>query len=79
VQCSHGCRKRHCAPGAPASAVEDFLQRRLACVLDQAAAQVLLQGLVRGSGPLTKDRVRLLRHVLDLNTRHNAILALLAP
>jgi hypothetical protein len=63
----------------PASAVEDFLQRRLACVLDQTAAQVLLQGLVRGGGSLAKDRVRLLRHVFDLNTRHNAIMAPLAP
>ena len=29
--------------------------------------------------PLAKDRVRLFRHVFDLNTRHGAILALQAP
>ena len=34
---------------------------------------------MRGGGSLAKDRVRLLRHVFDLNTRHNAIMAPLAP
>src|SRR6266545_64912 len=79
VHGSHGFGERHRSAGSPACAVKDFVQRGLARFLDQAAAQVLLQRLVRRSGTLTQDGMRLFGHVLDLDTRHNAIMALLAP
>jgi hypothetical protein len=47
--------------------------------LDEARAQVLLQGLVRGRRTLAKHGVRLGRDVLDLHTGHGAIMAPVAP
>src|SRR5258708_6884577 len=63
----------------PAGPVEDLLHRRLVCLFDQPGSQVLLQGLVRGGGALAQDGVGALRHVLDLNAGHGAIMAPMAP
>jgi hypothetical protein len=76
---SYGRLKGHRAAGATARAVEDFIKGGLARVLDQATAQVLLQGLMRGRGALAQNGVRLIRHILDLDRRHGAIMAPLAP
>src|SRR6202050_2229263 len=64
---------------SPASPVEDLLHRRLVCLFDQPGPQVLLQGLVRGGCALAQDSVGVLWHILDLDARHGANMALAAP
>jgi hypothetical protein len=69
----------HLASGAAAGAVEDLVEGWLGGVLDQARPQIFLQRLVRSRSPLAEHGVGLVGNVLDLNTRHGAIMALQAP
>src|SRR6266545_1206615 len=75
----YGVLERDRSAGPAAGAVEDLLQGRLVCLLDQPAPQVLLERLVSGGRALAEDRVRPLGHVLDLDASHGAIMALEAP
>ena len=70
---------RHSPAGSSARAVEDLLDRRRGCLLDQLGSQVLLQRLMGGSRSLTQHCVGVLWDVLDLHAWHSAILALRAP
>src|ERR1039458_9313825 len=75
----YGVLERDRSAGSPARAVEDLLQGRLVGLFDQPGPQVLLEGLVSGGRALAEDRVRPVGHVLDLDARHGAIVALKAP
>lgn len=59
--------------GSPAHSVQDLVQRRLAGLGHQAGAQVLLQRLVRGGGPLAQHSVGALGDISDLNAGHSAV------
>lgn len=65
--------KRHLPTGAAASPVQDFLDRRMAGLLDQPSTQVLLQRLMCRNRTAPQYRMRLLRHILDLHAGHGAI------
>ncbi len=67
--------KRHRPTGATASPVQDFLDRRMAGLLDQPSTQVLLQRLMCRNRTAPQYRMRLLRHILDLHAGHGAIMA----
>jgi hypothetical protein len=69
----------HRSTRTPAGTVEDLLQGRPARFLDKPRTQILLQRLMRGRGALPQYGVRLLGNILDLHTRHSAILAPQAP
>src|SRR5262249_53629972 len=67
------------ATGTTAGAREHLVEGRTTRFLDQPRAEVLLKRLAcLGRSPL-EDRTGVLGHVLDLDARHGAILAPLAP
>lgn len=70
---------RHSPAGSAARVVEHFVHCRRGCLLDQPAAEVLLQRLMRCRRSLTQHGVGVIRNVLDLHTGHGAIMALPAP
>jgi hypothetical protein len=68
----------YAATVASTDAIEDLIQSGLFRLSDQTASKVFLKGLMRTRRSLAQDSVGAFRDVLDLNTRHGAIMALLA-
>src|SRR5689334_4464737 len=79
VQRLDGVAERQRSARPPAGSVEDLIQRRPTRLLDQPTSKVLLQRLPSRGSALTKHRVRLFGHVLDLYAGYGAILAPQAP
>ena len=74
-----GLVERDRATGSGSGAVQDLVQRRRSSLLDETRQQVLLKRLVGLGCAATEHSMGLFWNMLDLNTRHGAILALRAP
>jgi hypothetical protein len=62
-----------------ACAIKNLVKRWSISLFDEQLQEVFLERLMRGSRSLSQDRVGSFRHSFDLDARHGAIMAPLAP
>lgn len=78
-QSFHRVRQGQRSSGSAAGSCQDLVDGGLGGLGNQLGAEIFLQRLMCGQGALPQDCMRLLGNVLDLNVRHGAIMAPMAP